>query len=158
MKCDKCGFENFENAEYCQECGNNLKSLLKTGTFNIKAILLGIIILFFALIIRSLLHFDTLFLWTLFMISSFFISGIITSYGANRLYIHSAILNGLVVGVIFSIIIFLGISYQDPVLYGFTYVILLAMVIIASIGGGVGGYLRIQRGIKEYPKDNKREW
>jgi len=149
MKCNNCGFENLENAVYCQECGNNIKSSLKIGTFNIKAILLGIIVLFFALIIRSLLHLDTLFQWTLFMMSSFFISGIITSYTANRLYIHSAILNGLVVGVIFSIIIFLGISYQDSVLYGFTYIILLALVIFAGIGGGVGGYLRIQHGIKE---------
>jgi len=24
MKCDKCGFDNVENAEYCQECGNKL--------------------------------------------------------------------------------------------------------------------------------------
>ena len=152
MKCDKCGFENLENAEYCQECGNNLKSLLKTGTFNIKAILLGIIVLFFALIIRSLLHFDTLFAWTLFMMSSFFISGIITSYSADRLYINSAIINGLVVGVIFSIIIFLGISYQDTVLYGFTYIILLVLVILAGIGGGFGWYLRIQRGTKENGK------
>jgi len=25
MKCDKCGFENLENAEYCQECGTKIK-------------------------------------------------------------------------------------------------------------------------------------
>jgi len=26
VKCDKCGFENLENAVYCQQCGKNLRN------------------------------------------------------------------------------------------------------------------------------------
>jgi len=57
MKCDKCGFDNVENAEYCQECGNklneypskyeNISSLGFAGTliFPPLAIIIGIYLL-----------------------------------------------------------------------------------------------------------------
>ena len=146
VKCPKCGSKNDNINEFCLECGNNLKSL-ETTKFNIKAILLGIITLFFLLIIRTLIHFDTLFLYTISMMFIFFVSGVITGYTANKLYISSAILNGLIVGIIFSIIGLIILQIIYPILYGYTYLIFLLLAVVCGIGGGLGGYIKFKEKI-----------
>jgi len=37
MKCPKCGYENDDNAYFCEGCGNKLKD--NTGVENIKLIM-----------------------------------------------------------------------------------------------------------------------
>jgi predicted neutral ceramidase superfamily lipid hydrolase len=145
MECKKCGTE-FEG-NFCPECGTKIKSL-SNSKFNKKAILYGIITLFVLLIIRNIIQFDTLILWAAFMIVSFFISGIITGYTVNSLYLKDAATNGLIVGIIFTLFTLIAMYSQYPILFAFIYLSLLMMLIASGIGGSIGGYIKIQRELK----------
>ena len=150
VKCPKCGSKNDNTNVYCSECGNNLKSL-ETTKFNKKAILIGLLVIFFLnwivnLILDFVLNFSLL-LWAVFMIFIFFIGGLITGYIANKLYISSVILNGLVVGIIYATFTFISISNQYPVLYVNTYTSLILMIGSCGLGGGLGGYIKFKEKI-----------
>lgn len=148
VKCPSCGSKNDDNNVFCLECGNNLKSL-ETTKFNKKAILIGLIVIFFLNWIVNLIFIFvlnlSLLLWAVFMIFIFFIGGLITGYIANKLYISSAILNGLVVGIIYATFTFISISNQYPVLYVYTYTSLILMIVSCGLGGGLGELLKFKR-------------
>lgn len=163
VRCPKCGSKNDKSNDFCLECGTNLKSL-ETTKFNKKAILLGLLVIFFLNWIGNLILYSipnlsslSLLLWAVIMIFIFFISGVIRGYSANKLYISSAILNGLVVGSIYAIYTFIPISKQYPVIYTTTYISLILMIISCGLGGSLGGYLKLQKGLNLLEGNNKED-
>jgi putative membrane protein (TIGR04086 family) len=147
VKCPKCGSKNDNNNDFCLECGNNLKSL-ETTKFNKKALLLGFIVIWIGNLILYYIYMPSkisFFSWSVFMMIIFFIGGLITGYTANKLYISSATLNGLIVGIIYATLTFLPIANQYPVIYTTTYIIFILMIISCGLGGGLGGYIKLKK-------------
>ncbi|MBZ2166647.1 zinc ribbon domain-containing protein [Methanobacterium spitsbergense] len=151
VKCPECGSKNDNGNVYCSECGNNLKILSKTSNFNKKAILLGIIILYFLLTISGNLKFNNLPMILISIILSYFISGFITGYTADRLYTRSSILNGLVVGIIITIPMSILVSElasdYDPEFTYYSFIFLLLMIFLCGLGGGLGGYIKLKKNL-----------
>jgi|GEM_PF-3075063 hypothetical protein len=141
--CPSCKTVNPLNAEFCQECGVNLKLLGKLSNINKRAIIIGIItwipiFLLWAFIGGKLIMAQIIsagdYAYSLVIVQ--FINSFITGYVANRAYVSSATINGLIVAIIYSVLF---------IILGGVLTVFISIIIFGGLGGGFGGYLRIKR-------------